>query len=105
MTDKKLNSRRLRAGKVALVTGASQGIGLAIALALATEGYAVVITGRNLPSLTRAAKKIQKRGTVVLPWVCDVREPQAVEQLFTKIQERFQRLDVLVNNAGIAHAN
>jgi len=89
---------------VALITGASQGIGLAVAHALAAEGCAVIITGRSQHSLKNAARKLAKYRAVVLPIVCDVRDPQAVSALFTAVEGRFHRLDILVNNAGVAHA-
>ncbi len=105
MTDKKRSSGQKKSAKVTLVTGASQGIGLAIAEAMAAKGYAVVITGRNPSTLQSAAKKLAKHKTDVLPLLCDVRDPMAVGELFAAIEGRFHRLDVLVNNAGVAHSN
>ena len=90
--------------KVALVTGANRGIGLAIAQALASEGYDLVITGRNQSALNQASKSFS-RTTHVLAMKCDVRYPQEVKALFTAVKKHFHRLDVLVNNAGIAHPN
>ena len=84
--------------KVALVTGAGSGIGRAVALALAAEDYAVVLTGRNMKSLeetTRAA-----RGARVLPVICDVGDPVFVKELFRRLHTEFGRLDLLFNNAG-----
>jgi len=90
--------------KVAVVTGGSRGIGQAIARALANEGCAVVVTGRDKASLSRSAarisKKVHGRGKAV-PLVCDVRDPESVAALFAKVKQRFRRLDILVNNAGI----
>jgi len=91
-------------GKIALVTGASQGIGLAIARALVASGCKVIITGHNRKSLDRAAKALQSRGEV-LPIVCDVRDADAVTSLFAEIRRKYRRLDILINNAGIAHPN
>jgi NAD(P)-dependent dehydrogenase (short-subunit alcohol dehydrogenase family) len=91
-------------GKVALITGASQGIGLAIARALAAQGCTLVITGRNKPRLQRAGRELAAQ-TQVLPVACDVRDPAAVQSLCGAIEERFYRLDILVNNAGIGHSN
>jgi NAD(P)-dependent dehydrogenase (short-subunit alcohol dehydrogenase family) len=88
--------------KIALVTGGNRGIGLAIARALAAEGCDLVITGRDQSSLKKAAKEL---GTEVLPMVCDVRDPEAVETVFAAIRDRFGRLDILINNAGVAHAH
>jgi NAD(P)-dependent dehydrogenase (short-subunit alcohol dehydrogenase family) len=91
--------------KVAVVTGGSRGIGQAIARALAAEGCTVIITGRDKSALARSAtrisRKVRGRGKVV-PQVCDVRDPESVASLFAKVKQRFRRLDVLVNNAGVA---
>ncbi len=92
-------------GKVALITGANQGIGLAIARALAAERCSLVITGRNPATLKRASRELARRKIRVLPVTCDVRDPVAVEALFAKVGARFHRLDILINNAGTAHPN
>jgi len=92
-------------GKVALITGASQGIGLAIAHALAAEGCELVITGRNQSTLSQAAMQLAKHKTGVRALVCDVRDPQAVTSLFVAVSREFRHLDLLINNAGVAHAN
>jgi len=91
-------------GKVALVTGASRGIGLAIAAALAAEGCAVVITARNQTALKKAAAKLARHRTSILPVVCDVRHPHALARLFAAVKRRFHRVDILINNAGVGHA-
>ncbi|HUI83432.1 MAG TPA: SDR family oxidoreductase [Candidatus Binatia bacterium] len=92
-------------GKVAVVTGGSRGIGYAIAHALAAEGCSVVITARNSRKLAAAARQlssaIRRRRPRIVPQVCDVRDPQAVEALFAEVKRCFGRLDILVNNAGI----
>ena len=88
--------------KVALITGGNRGIGLAIARALTSEGCRLVITGRNQSNLKNAAKTL---GGKVVPTVCDVRDSDAVEALFSAVRNRFRRLDILINNAGVAHAN
>jgi NAD(P)-dependent dehydrogenase (short-subunit alcohol dehydrogenase family) len=92
-------------GKAALITGASRGIGLAIAQALADEGCNVVLTGRNQSTLSKAARELARRKISVLPVVCDVREPVEVEQLLAVVRTQFRRLDILINNAGVAHPN
>jgi NAD(P)-dependent dehydrogenase (short-subunit alcohol dehydrogenase family) len=92
------------AGKVAVVTGGSSGIGYATALALAAEGCSVVIAGRDEKKLRQAAESISpsKAGTAeVVSQVCDVRDAQAVDELFAMVKKRFKHLDILVNNAGI----
>jgi 3-oxoacyl-[acyl-carrier protein] reductase len=92
-------------GKTALVTGANRGIGLAIARALAAEGCNLVLTGRNQSTLGKAARELARHKVSVLPVVCDVRDPREVEQLFSTVKSRFRRVDILINNAGIAHPN
>jgi NAD(P)-dependent dehydrogenase (short-subunit alcohol dehydrogenase family) len=92
-------------GNVAVVTGGSRGIGQAIARALANEGCAVIIAGRDRATLeesaSRISKKVRGRGKIV-PLVCDVRDAEAVALLFAKVKQRFRRVDILVNNAGIS---
>jgi len=85
-----------------LITGGNHGIGLAIAHALVAEGCAVVISGRNEASLKKAATQL---GRKTVPMVCDVRNLEAVDRLFADIRKRFRNLDILINNAGVAHAN
>lgn len=97
-------NKRLR-GKTALITGASQGIGLAIARAFAAEGCNLIITGRNQAKLDSAARKLAKAKIEVLPVAGDVRDPRAVAALLTTVKGRFRRIDILVNNAGIGHQN
>ena len=91
--------------KVAVVTGGNRGIGLAIARALIAEGSNVMISARDASMLQRVAKKISTSRAKAVPLVCDVRDPEAVQRMFIALKERFGRLDVLVNNAGISHAN
>jgi NAD(P)-dependent dehydrogenase (short-subunit alcohol dehydrogenase family) len=83
--------------KVALVTGAGSGIGKACAIALANAGYAVVLAGRRIDALETVAKEIGKNAFAV---ATDVSDPKSVANLFTRIKEKFGRLDVLFNNAG-----
>ncbi|MBC8870003.1 MAG: SDR family oxidoreductase [Planctomycetes bacterium] len=86
--------------RVALVTGASRGIGRAIARALATEGATVVLTARGEAALDDAATEMGALGGEVMAQRADVAEPANVEALFAAAMERFGRLDILVNNAG-----
>ncbi len=90
-------------GKVALITGANRGIGLAIARALASEGCNLVIAARDEPVLKKTGRELARLKVRVLPVVCDVRDPVAVKALLTAVKRRFHRLDILINNAGIAH--
>ena len=100
----KKSSQSLR-GKVALITGAGQGIGLAIARALAAEGCNLVITSRNKTALAKACRELKAKNAHVLPRLCDVRDPVSVHSLITAVKSRFHRLDILINNAGVAHPN
>lgn len=90
-------------GHVALVTGASRGIGFAIAEALTAEGCELAITARNRSSLQAAARKLERQDVSVLAEACDVSSAQSVDRLIAAVKQRFGKIDVLVNNAGIAH--
>lgn len=90
-------------GQVALITGATRGIGLAIARQLAAEGCDLIATARDESALRRIRKEIRSTRLLVHP--CDVRDPYSVDSLFRTIRAEFSRLDILINNAGIAHAN
>jgi len=87
--------------KVALITGGGTGIGKSAALALAKNGFSVVITGRRKEPLDKTAAEIEKLGVKALAIVADVGKPSDVDVLFAKTKEKFGRLDVLFNNAGM----
>jgi len=87
-------------GKVAIVTGASRGIGLGISRALAREGASLVMTARGEEALREAADGIRRHGVEVVAEPGDVAEPAYVEGIFARVEERFGWLDLLVNNAG-----
>jgi len=89
---------RLR-DKVAIVTGASRGLGRAISLALATEGATVVAAARSRPDET--AKLVHDLGYKALPIVADVRDAFSVDNMITQTIQHFGRVDILVNNAGV----
>jgi NAD(P)-dependent dehydrogenase (short-subunit alcohol dehydrogenase family) len=91
-------------GKIVLVTGASRGIGRAIALAFAAGGSRVVLTGRSWGTLTEVAAEIERLGADALPIVCDVTQKPEVAALKRAIAERFGSVQVLVNNVGMAPA-
>lgn len=97
-------STRLR-NRTALITGASRGIGVAIARALADEGCNLILTARNESSLKRASAKLRNKNLRILVQTCDVRDPHSVDDLFRSIRAEFSRLDIVINNAGIAHPN
>lgn len=84
---------------VALVTGAGSGIGRASAVALAGAGYAVVLAGRRAEALQETVALAGDASTLAVP--TDVGDPEAVARLFAQTKERFGRLDVLFNNAGM----
>jgi NAD(P)-dependent dehydrogenase (short-subunit alcohol dehydrogenase family) len=88
--------------RVALITGASRGIGRAAAMALAAEGFAVVLAGRNGPALEAAAAEVAGLGAGVRAVTCDVSDETAVRRLFAETRDAFGRLDLLFNNAGIS---
>ena len=86
--------------KVAVVTGGGSGIGRAVALALAGEGYSVVVAGRRKEPLEATAAEGSKLGARMLSVPTDVADPKSVKALFAKTLEKFGRLDLLFNNAG-----
>lgn len=88
---------------VALVTGGSRGIGLGIARCLANEGYSLAICGRREESAARGPlSELESRGTEVLYCQADIGRREDRQRLVAAVRERFGRLDVLVNNAGMA---
>jgi 3-oxoacyl-[acyl-carrier protein] reductase len=90
--------------KVAIITGGGSGIGLAMAHTFAASGYSVVITGRDLNRLHVAAEELSRTKSNVTPIACDVRDPASVEKLFREIGKHHSTIDVLINNAGVAHS-
>ncbi len=90
-------------GKIALVTGATSGIGKATALALAREGCNIIITGRRTQRLKEVCQEIEKRfQKECLSLTLDVRDRKAVEQTLGNLPEKWQAVDILINNAGLA---
>ncbi len=87
--------------KIALVTGAGSGIGKASALALARDGFTLVVAGRRKEPLDAVAAEIGKIGTAALAVPTDVGDPKSVDALFATIKEAYGRLDVAFNNAGM----
>jgi NAD(P)-dependent dehydrogenase (short-subunit alcohol dehydrogenase family) len=85
--------------KVAMVTGAGSGIGRVVSHKLAADGYHVVLVGRGREKLEATAAATEAGQTSVMP--CDVGDAAAVERLFAAVEERFGRLDVVFNNAGV----
>ena len=94
-------------GRVAIITGGSEGIGKAAAISLAREGAHVAICARRVEVLERAAQEISMTatgGAQVMAMPCDVREEEQVQGFVRAVVERFGRLDILVNNAGTSAA-
>ncbi len=88
------------ARKVALVTGAGSGIGRAVAVTLLNNGFDTVLAGRRLDALEATAKLAADAGSALLAVATDVGDPQSVDALFARLQQRFGRIDLLFNNAG-----
>ncbi len=90
-------------GKVALITGGSRGIGLAIARAYLQEGAAVALCARDAAALAAAVESLRSLddGARILARPCDVTRPEEVEALIAAVEAVFSRLDVLVNNAAV----
>jgi len=88
--------------KIVIVTGASKGIGRAIALRLAKEGTNIVIADVDTNEGEKAAQMIRDMGRECLIVKCDVRNSQEVEEMVEKTMQKFGRIDILVNNAGVS---
>src|SRR6266850_1478382 len=86
--------------RVAIVTGASQGIGRAVAIELAKVGAHVVVCSRRLPELEGVAAAVRAAGRRALAVACDVGDAVQVDQAVARTVESFGRIDLLVNNAG-----
>jgi NAD(P)-dependent dehydrogenase (short-subunit alcohol dehydrogenase family) len=87
-------------GRVALVTGASRGIGRAIALALARHGATIAVASRKLDSCEAVAAEIRAAGGQASAHACHIGEPEAIESTLATLDERHGRIDILVNNAA-----
>ncbi|QQO16764.1 SDR family NAD(P)-dependent oxidoreductase [Bradyrhizobium diazoefficiens] len=98
-----MQTKRLK-GKVALVTGASSGIGEATALALAAEGARVAIAARRVQRLNDLADRIRQGGGEALPITADVRDEAQATTMVERVLQDFERLDILLNIAGVGVA-
>jgi NAD(P)-dependent dehydrogenase (short-subunit alcohol dehydrogenase family) len=91
--------------KVAVVTGASKGIGKGIAIRYTQEGAAVVIASRSMELLSGIAKEINKAGGQALALPLDVRRPESIQEVVDRTVQEYGRLDIMVNNAGVSMAH
>jgi 3-oxoacyl-[acyl-carrier protein] reductase len=87
--------------RVAIVTGGTRGIGRAVARALAGDGWAVALTGRDAGRVEATAAELAVTGVPVVGLVADMGRPEDVQRMVAETQERFGRIDLLVNNAGL----
>lgn len=87
--------------KVALITGGGRGIGKAVALAYCREGAKLAICARTGPEIEEVAKEITALGAECLAVVCDVSLEESVAKAVQEVQEKFGKIDVLINNAGV----
>lgn len=85
-----------------LVTGASRGIGKAIAIELAEAGHSIALVARNEEALTMLSREIEKAGGIAIAFACDITDPERVEELRLNVTATLGPLDVLINNAGVA---
>lgn len=88
--------------KIALITGATSGIGKATATKLAEIGYDIIITGRRGDRLTALGNELKTKGIKVLALQFDVRNQQEVHNAISSLPEEWQNIEVLINNAGLA---
>jgi len=88
-------------GKVAIITGSSGGIGHGIARLFAKEGSIVIVNSRVLERAEKVVREIIKEGGQAFPVQADVTDRKAVERMVREVLRHFEKIDVLVNNAGI----
>lgn len=90
--------------KVAIVTGASRGIGRAFSIALAHEAATVVLAARSIEKLQETAEQVTKAGGKPEIVITELTEEESIKNLVKTTQEKFSRLDILINNAGVTHS-
>ena len=86
--------------KIVLITGATSGIGLACARKFAANSDKLILTGRNEHRLAEIRKELAEKGTEVLTLAFDVRDREKARQYISELPDEWQKIDVLVNNAG-----
>ena len=104
VADDPVSTRRVPTRRAALVTGASSGIGLAIAAVLAEEGFDLTLIGRREHTLLPVVEQLRGHGVDVLPVTADVSRPEQLADAVGQHRQQFSRLDILVNNAGLGIA-
>jgi len=92
------------AGKVAIVTGASRGIGRAISVALAQEAATVILAARSIQKLQQTADEVTEAGGKAEIVITELTEEESIKNLIRVCNEKFGRLDILINNAGVTHS-
>jgi len=100
MSDNFLSNLFGLTGKVAIVTGASRGLGQAMALGLAQAGASVVAVGSKIENLQETMQQLQAMSVPCLALACDQREPTQITQVLDAVMAEFGRVDILINNAG-----
>lgn len=91
-------------GKVAIVTGASRGIGRAVSISLAQEAATIVLSARSIPELEKTAQEVVEAGGKAKIVVTELTEEDSIKNLLKESEKTFGRLDILINNAGITHS-
>jgi NAD(P)-dependent dehydrogenase (short-subunit alcohol dehydrogenase family) len=91
-------------GKVAIVTGASRGIGRAISVALGAEGATVALAARDQEALAKTASEVAEAGGIAFPVNVELTDEASIKQLVKRTFGQYGRLDILINNAGITHS-
>ena len=92
-------------GRIALVTGASSGLGRQFSYVLANSGASVALAARRLDRLRELANEIENRGGRAVSCELDVSEPETISRTFDQVEEKLGTVDLLINNAGIAIAD
>lgn len=87
-------------GKVAIVTGATRGLGQGMALGLAEAGASIVAVGTSIENLSETVAKIEALGQTVLPLACDQTKPEQIDAAIAATLSKFGKIDILINNAG-----
>ncbi len=101
MSDSPVNDKAIKPNKTALITGASRGIGKAIALKMAKVGYDLLILGRKLDALNKVKNEVIGLNRQCKVFTCDIADSLGLINCLDKIVNNHYRIDVLVNNAGI----